>query len=87
MKQVQWVYRPQMLKRGKRMLSAHWRNLCSGDDLDRWFMRNIYKHAKITTRRANERPDFSRIKDRFWTDVEKAVITEDHGLTWKEWTS
>lgn len=74
---LKWMNRPAMLKRGKRIIRAHWWSKTAdledriGIDaiLEIWFDRNVHKYA-ATQWGVNVKPtDQRRMAKRFWYDV------------------
>jgi len=77
---IQWKYRKQFVKRGKRMLLANWRNRCDNETLSIWWKRHVYRYAAWTSG-PRIKNNLDRIEERYWLDVEKAIDVEyDLGL-------
>jgi len=79
---IQWKYRKQFVKRGKRILLAHWQNkqvsagqLVESEHLDIWYRRNVYKYAASVSG-PNIKDNREALQRRYWNDVSKALYKE-----------
>lgn len=77
-KAVIWKRRAEMLKRGERMLLAHWRNRLDDDALELWFARNIKRYAMFNTSPRIPTAQYAlrlrSMETRFWNDASKALF-------------
>ena len=69
-----WKRRQAMLKRGRRMALAHWRNRCEADDLDRWFDRHFAKYCAVQGGPNVKPTNKTAMRRVFWRDVFKELM-------------
>lgn len=71
--QVTWKLRQQMVKRGARMLEAHWRNRCDLEHLHAWFTRTLPRYAAFGHSRSGKATNLKQLERKFWDDCEVKI--------------
>lgn len=66
--EIVWMNRQAMIKRGKRMLYANWRNRAELEDMARWFDRTYGRYCSFHSGK-NVKDNRIAIEKRFWHDV------------------
>lgn len=70
--QITWKLRQQMVKRGTRILEAHWRGrIDEPEQLHAWFIRNLPRYAAFGHGR--KASNLKQIERKFWDDCEVKV--------------